>query len=480
MQKKLHLQLFIILFIMKNLLLIGVLLLLVLFIQACASSSQKIELLKPEADAAPSIAIKVTESYISFPVTLSVADIETQTNKALNGLIYEDTNLDDDKTQMKIWKKAPIQITEENGKLKTVLPLQIWAKVKYGTSALGLNLFDTKEFNLNGILTLNSNVNMNNWKISTQTELEKIDWAESPTITILGKAVPITYLVNPTIKIFESKIEKSIDESLAKTLDFKENMVEMMQKVAEPTLMSPTYQTWLKINPQELFASNAILKNKQVALTVGLKCTMESTIGQKPIATFKKEQLVLKPSTNVSDKIAVQVAAVSSYEDASKIMNTNFKGKEFFSGKRKIKVENVAIWHKKEKMIIALDLSGSLNGKVYLAGVPQYNSQTKELYFDDLDYAIETKDKLIKTANWLAQGIILNKLKENCKYSIAPNLNEGKQILAKYVNNYSPVSGVFVNGKMNDIVFEKVQLTNTSIVAFISISGNINLKVNGM
>ena len=465
---------------MKNLLFYGLIIFCITMIIEGCTSTQKIELMKPEPDEALPINYIVTSSYISFPVSLSVKDIENQTNKSLNGIIYEDKNIDDDKTEMKIWKNGSIIISEENGKLKTILPLKIWAKVKYGTSALGLNLYDTREFNLNGTVTLLSDMKMNNWKIATVTELENIDWAESPTINIAGKSIAITYLVNPTIKIFESKIEKSIDESLAKTLDFKNNMLDLMQKVSTPVEMSKTYQTWLKITPQELFASDAILEKKSVKITVGLKCLMESSIGLQPKSTFTKDQVLLKPSTNISNKVQINVAAVSSYEDASRVMNDNFKGKEFVSGKRKVTVQNVAIWHKKGKMIIALDLTGSINGKIYLSGFPQYNSQTKELFFDDLDYALETKSKLMKTANWLAQGIVLNKIRENCRYSIEPNLEEGKKNMLKLISNYSPTPGVFVNGKMNDIIFEKVQITNTSIVAFLNISGQVKVAIDGM
>lgn len=447
---------------------------------AGCTSTQKIELMKPEPDEAMPINYQIMPSYISFPVSLTVNDIENQTNKALNGLIYEDKIMDDDKTEMKIWKNGTINISEENGKLKTILPLKIWAKVKYGTSALGLNLFDTREFNLNGTLTLLSDVKMSNWKITTTTELDKIDWSESPTINIAGKSIAITYLVNPTIKIFESKIEKAIDESLAKTLDFKNNMLDMMQKISKPVEMSPTYQTWLKITPQELFATEAVLSNKSVTMNVGLKCVMESSIGLQPKSSFDRSKVLLRPTSNLTDKVVINVAAVSSYEDASRIMNANFKGKEFVSGKRKVTIQDVAIWHKKGKMVIALDMTGSLNGKIYLSGFPQYNAQTKELFFDDLDYALETKSKLMKTANWLAQGVVLNKIRENCRYSIAPNLEEGKQNILKYLNNYSPTSGVFVNGKMNDILFEKVLLTNNSIVAFLNITGKVKVSINGM
>jgi hypothetical protein len=51
-----------------------------------------------------------------------------------------------------------------------------------------------------------------------------------------------------------------------------------------------------------------------------------------------------------------------------------------------VKVKDVAIWHKKGKIVIALDLLGTVNGKIYLTGFPQYDDKTKEIYFDELDY----------------------------------------------------------------------------------------------
>lgn len=436
--------------------------------------------MKPEPDDALPITYQVTSSYISFPVTLTVKDIENQTNKSLNGLIYEDTTMEDDNSEIKIWKSAPITITEENNKLKTILPLKIFAKVRYGTGVLGINLYDTREFNLNGTVTLLSDVKMSNWKITTKTELQNIEWSESPTVTIGGKKISITYLLYPTIKLFESKIERTIDSAMDKTLDFKSNMLDMMQKISNPIELSPTYQTWLKITPQELYATEAELKKNSIKMTVGLKCQMESSIGLQPKNTFTKDKVILKPTASLPDKVVANITAVSTYADASRVMNANFKGKEFGSGKRKVTIQNVEIWHKKNKMIIALEMTGSVNGKVYLSGFPQYNAETKELFFDDLDYALETKSKLMKIANWLAQGMILNKIRETCRYSIQPNLDEGKLNILKYLKNYSPTSGVFVNGKLNDIVFQKVQLTNNAIVAFLNITGSVRVDVNGM
>jgi hypothetical protein len=43
--------------------------------------------------------------------------------------------------------------------------------------------------------------------------------------------------------------------------------------------------------------------------------------------------------------------------------------------------------------------------------------------------------------------------------------------------NYSPLPGVYVNGKMEDIQFRKVQLTNNAIIAFIKVNGEINISM---
>jgi hypothetical protein len=39
-----------------------------------------------------------------MPMEISLKEIENQLNKSLTGLIYEDNVLEDDKTEMKIWK----------------------------------------------------------------------------------------------------------------------------------------------------------------------------------------------------------------------------------------------------------------------------------------------------------------------------------------------------------------------------------------
>ena len=442
------------------------------------SSSQRIEALKPlPTDNSPMV-YKTTTSIISMPLEISLKEIENQTNKSLNGLIYEDNNLEDDKTEMKIWKTAPIQITETNGKIRTVLPLKIWSKFKYGTNFMGLN--DTREINLNGTITLLSDVKLNNFKLTTISKIDDFEWSESPSILVSGKNIPITYIINPTLSIFKSKMAKKIDEAIEKSADFKPYVLDVLEKMSTPFVTSEQYETWFKLIPIEVYVTDAVLEKKDIKMDLGLKCNMQTMVGLKPKNTFDRNAISFKPVAKIPEKISAHIAAISTYESASRIITNNFKGKEFASGKRKITVQKVDLWQKDGKIIIALEMTGSIDGTIYLSGIPNYNAITKEIFFDQMDYVLNTKGLLTKTANWLLQGVILKKIEENCRYSIKTNLDEAKKSMLPYLTNYSPMKGVFVNGTMNDFEFEKVEITNKAIIAFISTTGKMNVKIDGM
>lgn len=453
-------------------------LLLLVIISCSCSTTKKIEALKPlPSDDSPMV-FSTKTSFVNMPLEITLKEIENQLNKTLVGEIYNDSNLEDDKTEMKITKTAAIRLIEKDGKIQSILPLKIWSKFKYGTDFMGLN--DTREINLNGTITLSSEVKLSNWKMSTTSKIEDFNWSESPSIVVAGKNVPITYIINPTLSLFKAKIAKKIDDAIEQTCDFKPYVLNVLEKMSTPFLTSEQYQTWFKLIPIEVYVTDARIAKSKIAMDLGLKCNMQTMVGQQPKSDFDRNAIAFKPVTKVPDKVTANVAAISTYESASKIITANFQGKEFVSGSRKIVVQKVGLWQRDGKIIIELDMTGSINGSIYLSGIPNYNSVTKEIYFDQMDYVLNSKGLLTKTANWLLQGVILKKIQETCRYSIKGNLEEGKKSMLPYLNNYSPMKGVFVNGTLNDFEFEKVEVTDKAMIAFITTTGRMSVRIDGM
>ncbi|MBS3992520.1 MAG: DUF4403 family protein [Bacteroidetes bacterium] len=453
-----------------------------LFLQlvlSCGSSSV-IKTLKPEADLTAPIHYNKEVSQLNIPISIKIKDIEQQVNKAINGLVYEDTNLEDDNVILKIWKDSPIQLLEEQGKVKIVLPLKVWTTVRYGTNVLGMNLYDTRELNFNGTITLISDVTINNWQIQTKTAIKSIDWKESPSVTIAGKVVPITFLVNPALKYFRSSIEKNIDEGIKKSVSIKPYVVDALEKISQPLLISEQYQTWFSINPVGLNIAEIKLRKDALTFDLGLDCYMETYIGKEMTKSFQKEALVLKQTHKLNNNVKASLMVVSPYLQASTLITQNFKDQVFTSGNKKVMVNKVDLWHKNNKMVIALELLGSINGTVYLTGIPTYRKETQEIYFEELEYVLDSKNALLKTANWLAQGYILNSIKQHARYSIKSELEEANKQLNYYTNNYSPAAGIVIAGNLIGIEIGNIQFTNQALVVSLTSVGKINVTIDGL
>ena len=95
---------------------------LIIFLISSCSTSNKIAALKPEPDDASPLVYENTPSFINLPISVKLKDVENQTNTLLNGLIYEDNDIEDDNIEMKIWKLAPITIEndKENNEEKII------------------------------------------------------------------------------------------------------------------------------------------------------------------------------------------------------------------------------------------------------------------------------------------------------------------------------------------------------------------------
>lgn len=324
-----------------------------LLVSVSCSSPTKINNFKPEPDDAVPLAYDNSPSYINLPMSLQLKDIENKTNSLLNGLIYEDTIIEDDNIEVKIWKVAPIQFENstgqnDNGKLKTTLPLKVTVRYRLGTTKLGIQLYNTKEFNLNGVVTLISDVDLSNWKLSTTTKFQSIEWNESPTMKLLGKNIPITFLINSSLPLFKAKIERKIDESISKSMDFKPNVLSALEKIALPFQISQEYESWLRVTPVEIYSTNAKLVGESIHINMGLKCTIETLIGKKPETKFNSNAIILKAVTSIPNAITANITSISTYQDASTLITKNFAGQEFVAGKRKSKCKTQLFGIKKE------------------------------------------------------------------------------------------------------------------------------------
>lgn len=451
-----------------------------IYFSSCSTTKQ-VTALKPMPDySSTEVVYEKQLSFINMPVEVAVKDLQTQTNKYLNGLIYEDNSFDGDNLMMKVYKQNNIVVSEKDGKIIMDLPLKITGKLKYGIASFGIDLTDVKDFYLNGTVRLSAAVGLKDWKITTLTTIQNITWKEAPSVVVAGKTIPITYLINPAITIFKPTLSKLVDDAIKESLDIKPYVLDALQAFSEPTKVNDDYDSWFVMQPVEVYASKATVANQKITANLGLKAYLETSVGRKPDYTFDRTSVLLKVVDKMPNEFKANVAAFATYKYASDVVSKNFAGEKFESGNRSVTVNKVDLWGKDGKMIVALNLSGSVNGDFYLTGFPAYDAEKKEIYLDQVDFVLDSKSKLLKIGNWLAHGLILKKMSDACRFSVAEQLAEGQKTMTNYLNNYEPMKGVKVNGKLNGITPNKVILTPNAIVAMVVATGNVAVTIDGL
>ena len=458
---------------MRHIILLLTVLILLLFI-GC-KSQKNINTIAPKISANKTMLFSTTTSLLPVPISIHFSEIERQINANINGLIYDDNTYEDDDLKYSVWKTGEISFKESNGKIISSFPLKIEGTYRYSVSLLGLS--DTKKFSMNGIISTQSDLSLNNWKLNSKSHITSIVWKKSPSIELFGKSVAVTYLVNPALYFMKKKLSNMIDEKIKEYGDLSPYVIEGIKKISEPILVNEEYESWFYLKPLELYSTEAIIKDNKININVGLKCSVKTSIGIKPKPSFDAEILTVKAVNKIPNDFNINLAAVSTYESAGKVITQNFKGIELGEGSKKISIEKVALWESENKIIIALDVKGSINGVLYLSGKPSFDKEKEEIKFEELDYELSTRNILIKTANWAAKGLILNKIKENCSYSLKSNLMEGKDTFDYYLNNYSPSEGIFINGKTHSLTFEKIEFNEKGIVAFMNAKGNMKISI---
>lgn len=450
-----------------------------LMLTGCSSTHKttKLTTLAPEPETTDTLILPLKDSFINLPVKIEMKGLSDLLNQHFNGLIYHDSLIEDDNIRLKIWKEAPIQLSIQDKKIKSVLPLRAVITYRIGTDKLGFPIYDERDLFLNGTVRLLSSVKLSNWSFTTQTQIETLVWKENPSIKILGQDISVANLVNPAIGLFKKTIEQQIDASLRESLNFKPRILEAVNALRQPQLLSETYESRLVIDPKELYITDSQTDDSGLFFGMGIKAHIYTVLGQTP--KFNNPQPILKPVKEIPDRADVSLLISSTYKEAARLILKNFQGQSFGEGKKQVRITEVALWQKAGKLVVKLHLEGSVTGAVYLSGYPQFNSVTQEVYFDQLDYVLDTKNALLKSADWLASNRMLIAFQQLCRYSLAEQFEELKENLITYTRHYSLSPGVYLDGELHSLDFVKFELGTNALSAHLLLKGKMAVSVSG-
>ena len=421
-------------------------------------------------------------SSISLPVEMKVASLEALLNRQLTGLIYDDNSLDNnggDNIMVKAWKKENIKLGFENGQFIYRVPLKLWIKAGWKIEQFGLSLSDYRELNAEIALKFHSSVAVNkDWTISTLTVSDGYEWLSTPTLKIGPVELPITFIADMIIKYNTATINKAIDDGLKQSLDLKTTSKQAWVDLQKPMLLSEEYGLWLRVNPKAVSVSPFSGGKGIIKHTTTIQAVTECFTGKQPPSPINQ---VLPEVTTVkksSDEFLVNVTSYIGYDYIDSITRSMLVNTSYTFGKKKVTVTGISIYGNESKMIIATDVTGSINGKLYFSGMPMYRASDSCIILKDLQFSVQTKNVLLKSAAWLANSGIEKAISKNMSYPIGPELRETYKMMAESLKKYEFGQGFYLTGTLNGIEVLQPTLMPQGIIAPVSIKGKLAVKLD--
>jgi len=416
-------------------------------------------------------------SLINLPIEMKVPELETFLNKQLTGLIYDDNSLDNnggDNLMVKAWKKDNIKLTFDKGQFIYNVPLKLWIKAGWKVEQFGISLSDYREVNAEIALDFHTSVSVNkDWSVTTKTVSDGYKWLSKPVLKLGPIDLPITFIADLIIKYNIETISSAIDEGMKTSLDLKTNAQKAWVEIQKPMLLNEQYKLWLRVTPKAISAV-PVSGNKDVIRHISsIQAVTECFTGKQPPYKINTVLPDLTPATKLNDNFLINVTSYIPYDyidslSKALLINTSYK-----FGNKSITITGVNVYGGEDKLIVETEVTGSLNGKLYFSGKPVYRVSDSNIVVSNLEFHLKTRNILLKSASWLANGGIERIIEKKMTYPIGSNLRETYDLIQQNIKHYEIAEGFYLSGQLARMDVQQPVLTRESIIEPLAFEGKV-------
>ncbi len=413
-------------------------------------------------------------SIINIPVRINLRELEKALNAQLSGVLYEDRDLNDgDKTILRAEKSEDIRLKVTGQSIQYRVPVKVFVKYDIGIAVLEAS----------GEIALHFKTDFavdRDWNMTTVTNLENYEWLRQPRLKMGSLNVPVGFIADIVLKQSKAVITRSVDEQIKEKINLRQMIGDTWKLMFDPVLVVPEYNTWLLVNPQNIGMTPLVTLDDMILSTIVVESQPRVYLGEKP-TSFTPSSLppfVMRDTTKTD--FVVNISTEVPYSEAERLARAKLQGETFSEGKRSVTIEDIELYGQGTKLIINTNLSGSYNGSIYLSGRPFFDSQKNIIDIKDLDFTLETRNFLHKSAAWLLKGTLRNRIEENMQFLLDYNLSELKKQLQQQLSNYKVTQNIFLEGQLDELFIQDAFLAPETIRVEVALRGKLKVQVNGL
>lgn len=427
--------------------------------------------------------IEQPSSQLSIPITINLKPYLKEVERSIPKKFVGEENICEGVSYNYVVNRFPIQFNGKGANMEYDVQCEYSLKLNYCPSCH--YLFDSKgtcslprvyascgigeamrkmEIGYSSKLGINSN-----WNFTSKTTLKKVEAIDLCKVTFVNYNATDELIseVTTELKELESEIDKAIQD-----VDLKPQIQSVWNALREPINLNGYGYVYL--NPQKVGIDQLKFENQSAKVDLNLSV--------KPKINFEFAQTAPTKLPNLSelqkkDGFELLIDIEANYDSLSLQLQKALVGKTIEVNSKKVTFEDVRIHSSKNQRInIAITISGSKKGTLFLEGTPVFHSITQEISIPDLTFDIKTRNALLKSAKWLLNGRIESKIKEATNFNLTTQLNELRKMIEKQLSTEIQ-PGIDLDVKMNKIRVEDIYPFTHQLFIRLNISGKMEVKM---
>jgi hypothetical protein len=419
-------------------------LIIALTLPAFSGASQSLTAERPR-DEVFRTALKKEISTLNVPIEVTSEEVGKVLNQSIRRELYKGSTRTRGVTA-DILRNGPIVVSAADNYIYFTLPV---------TMSLSYGMFETPATPLKLKFRANPRITPD-WKLNAEicymglSDLLAEETGIGP-ISMKPRSI-MEGITQPLQHLLSDLINRKINEKFP----LKSQVAKVWNAAQKPVSVDKSRNAWLKLTPREVMLSPLNTRDNRIRLNVGINAFSEMVVGPEPPAALPVPLPNLKLVNTFGRNFRIALNADLFFADMLRIASPLLLDKEFSSDGKTVVIKDLDLYGNGDKFVVKVATEGSLEGVFYLTGTPRFDPLTNIFSVDDVDFDMETRSLLLKTADWFLHSMIRSRIQERLNMDLTQRMEQSRGLARKAIAQVQLADNVLLRGNIKTLQFSDV------------------------
>jgi hypothetical protein len=248
--------------------------------------------------------------------------------------------------------------------------------------------------------------------------------------------------------------------------------------------ISESPAVWIEVKPTEIRVQPLSVQGDALVIGASIVAATEVFVEQAapPVPTTALPGAVIDP--NATNKFDMVLPVESAFDQISAKVNETLRDKVFEEEGVKLTISAVECYTSSDKVVIGVTFSAThgathagAKGKLYAVGSVAYDEKSGMLTLNNLEYDLQTKNVVVKLADWLLKPRILQEASEKAKVNVGPLLADAKDRCNAVLASIALPKGVSAKLNVGSMDLDDVKISQGRLFLLVRADGTSDVQL---